>query len=341
MAGERVTTSAWVEAQLERALARMEALAREVERLQAAGQVRDQEANALRDVLATVDGRTQRHEAGQDLLRALRQEVVALGERLAEESALRREQAAAGERGQGRGHAAEQALGHTLQEVSDRVGGVERALAAAHERAARLGGDLAGRDAQDEQLGGRLEALAAQVEALAASAQREASGVAQLEEAVAALQLAARALETRATSLHREQQRFADDLAIVRRVAEREQQLADVAEQQRALRQRLEAGLAMVQERAAAADVAQAAEAEERALLRARLGALEQRLGAVAAEVAGQREILLEHFRRTAGAAEEAGRRAMEEIDRQARAGRELLVRLAERADETSREQPL
>lgn len=345
MAGETVTTSVWIEEQLGRALERVEALAREVARLQAAGPLRDQAVDALREALATVDGRTQRHEAGLELARGLRQEVAALAERLAEESALRREQDAAGERGQERGqergHAAEQALGHTLQAVGDRVGDVERALAAAQERAARLGRDLAGRDTHEEQVGGRLEALAGQVAALAADAQREVGGVARLDAAVAALQLAARSLEARTDGLRDWQQRFEDDIATVLRVAAREQQLEDVVEQQRVLRQRVEAGLAMLQERAAAAQVAQAAEGEERALLRARLGALEQRLGAVTAEVSGQREVLLEHFRRATAAAEEAGRREMEEIDRQTRANRELLVRLAERADETAREQPL
>ena len=57
--------------------------------------------------------------------------------------------------------------------------------------------------------------------------------------------------------------------------------------------------------------------------------------------VEAQRQVLLDHFQRVTALTEDAGRRQTEEIDRQVRAARESLVRLAERADEATREQPL
>lgn len=324
-----------------RALERVETLTRDVALLQAGAQVRDQELDALRSTLAIVEGRTQRHEAAQDTVRWLQHEVAALDERLTEETALRREQVAAGERGQERSHVAEQAVVRGLEALAERASGAEDALAAVQEHQARLGGDVGALVARGAQLDGVIDALAVRLEAAAGAAQREVSNIAVLEEAMAALQHVVRGIEARTLGLQEQQQRLEGELATLQRVDEHERQLVELAAHQRVLGARLEDGMTQLRDGAASMHFVQENEAQARALLRTRLGALEQALSATDAAVAGQREVLVEHFRRTTAAAAEAGRREAEEIERQARARRELLVRLSERTDEAAREQPL
>lgn len=336
-----MTSSVWLEEQLTRALDRVDALTREMGRLQAGAQLRDQEIDALRLALTTIDGRTQRHEADQDAVRWLQHALAALDQRLTEETTLRREQAAQGERGQEHVHLTEQEIAHALQSVAERVEGAERALAGVQQHEARLGSDLGALLARESQVHGYIESLAVQVEASTAAAKREVSSVALVEEAVAATQLAMRSLEARTLGLQGRQQYVEGEMVALRRLDEYERQLTDLTSHHRLLGARLEEGLTLLRESVAALHGVQEGEAQERALLRARLGTLEQRLAAVDAAVAGQREVLVEHFQRTTAAAAEAGRRESEEIERQARARRELMVRLAERADETAREQPL
>jgi hypothetical protein len=336
-----VTSTGWLEEQLIRAVERVETLTRDMAMLQVAAQVRDQEIDALRSSLATVDGRTQRHEASQDTVRWLQHAVAALDERLTEETALRREQVAAGDRGQERSQVTEQAAARALQALGERVEGVERALMAVQEHQARLGGEFGALLARDVVVSAYLDALGVQVQAASDAAQREVSSVALLEEAMAALEHLVRATEARTLGLQEQQQRFEGDLAALRRIDEHGRQLDELASHQRVLGARVEEGLTLLRESAASIESVQENEVQARALLRTRLGALEQALAATDAAVAGQREVLIEHFQRTTAAAAEAGRRAAEEIERQSRARRELLVRLSERADEASREQPL
>lgn len=117
-----MTSTIWIEEQLIRALERVETVTRDVARLQAGAQRRDQELDAQRLTLATVDGRTQRHEVGQDTVRWLQHEVAALDERLTEETALRREQVAAGERGQECAQVGEQAIARAARAAGAAVG---------------------------------------------------------------------------------------------------------------------------------------------------------------------------------------------------------------------------
>jgi len=112
-------------------------------------------------------------------------------------------------------------------------------------------------------------------------------------------------------------------------------------EQVRVLRLRVEEGLAAMDRRLDDETATSRAEFESSALIRARFTAVDQAVAELAARVESQRLVLLDHFQRVTASAEDAGRRQTEEIDRQVRAARELLVRLAESADETTREQPL
>ena len=69
-------------------------------------------------------------------------------------------------------------------------------------------------------------------------------------------------------------------------------------------------------------------------------GEAEQRR-ALADRLEAQRDTFIEHMRRQARAQEESHRRMIEDMERDIRISRQLLVRLSEQTDESEQEQPL
>jgi chromosome segregation ATPase len=340
VAGESVTSGVWLEEQLQRALERIDALTREVAHTQTALGAREQEVDDLRQALATLDGRTRRQEAAQDALPEMRRTLATIEERLAAESALRRDQVAAAGRDHDRDLGAGRSLERLLIDLDARVADVERALQASADRDAHLGGQVTGLAQGAEQVTARIAALQAQADALTQGARSEHADMERMRETMDAVRMHLDAVEARTETLQRDAQRVDADLEGVRRLLDRETALADVLEQQRVLRLRLEEGLGDLERRMESASVSGRAEAEEHALLRAHLVGFDRTLGELGERVESLRQVLLDHFRRVTISAEEAGRRQTDEIDRQVRAARELLVRLAESADEATREQP-
>lgn len=340
MAGEP-TTAAWLEHQLERALERIEALTRDVARTQSALATREQEIDDLRQSLAVLDGRTRRQEAAQDALPDIRRAVATIEERLAAESALRRDQLAATERGHDREDGTAHLMEREVIELDRRIATIEQALRAAGDRDARLDAALSDATVGSAQTAARVEALRAQTDALTLAARRDTGDFEQLREALDAAQQHIGAVEARTDVMLRDLQLLKDEMLVVRRALDRETTLTDLVEQLRVLRLRLEEGLAALDQRLDAETAATRADSEATALARARLASIDQAVAEIAARVESQRLVLLDHFQRVTTSAEDAGRRQTEEIDRQVRAARELLVRLAESADETTREQPL
>ena len=163
----------------------------------------------------------------------------------------------------------------------------------------------------------------------------------EIREALDAARLHIGAVEARTDVMVRDLQQVQDELLVVRRALDRETAVVDLVEQVRALRLRVEEGLTELAQRVDAQQTAERTEFEVQGVLRARLVALDRVVAEVAARVEAQRQVLLDHFQRVTALTEDAGRRQTEEIDRQVRAARESLVRLAERADEATREQPL
>jgi hypothetical protein len=117
--------------------------------------------------------------------------------------------------------------------------------------------------------------------------------------------------------------------------------LYEALEQVRTLRERVEARLTALEGRVAEGSREQSELLEERALLRRELAGHETQIRDLRAALEAHREVLIEHERRATAAAEDTGKRQMQEIDRQARAGRELLRQLTEQSDASAKEQPL
>jgi len=338
--GERAT-AVWLEEQLERALERIESLSRDVSRAHASLAAREQELDDLRTTLASIEGRTRRSEVAQDALPDVRRALASVEERLSAESALRRDQLSQAERGRDREAGSDAGLERLLLDLVERIASLERAQAATVDRDAQRTAAAAEVAQEQQQLVSRAEAIGAQVDVLARGVRQETGDLEVLREALDASRLHTDAVEARTELMQRDLQQFQDQLGLVSRHLDRETAFADLIEQHRVLRQRVEDGLASLERDAESKTLTTRAEAEERALLRAHVVGMDRALFELAERVEAQRLVLRDHFQRVTDSAEAAGRRQSDEIDRQVRAARELLVRLSESADAATREQPL
>lgn len=341
MAPEPVTTTVWLEQQLQRAQARVDGLAHEVEQLRESLRTEQAEASTLRQELALLNGRTSRHESSLDQIRGLQQQVATLEQRIEAEVALRRDQTGSIGREQRRDAEAQQSQEQALNRLDAHIGEITQRLASIEERHHHLVDDVGAVTREDMAAGGRLDALERRAEALAASVHRAVDDQSAVAEVIPGLRLALDAVEARTRALQEEQQRFEDDLARLVPSIDVQTVVDDAVEQVRSLRERVEQRLRTLEEQTAETSQAQRQMAEERALLTRQLASHEEQMRALAGRLEAEREALLAHVRRVTAAAEETGRRQMQEIDRQTRAGRELMTRLTEHSDEIAREQPL
>lgn len=341
MAPEPLTSTVWLEQQLQRALARIDALAHEVETLNASLRTEQSNAALLQEELALLNGRTIRHETSLDVVRRLQTQVAALEGGVEAEASLRRDSAGVIEREQHRDAASLHSLETVVDRVESALARLEQRLDSVEERQRAVAADVAATARADTSVDVALETLDRRVEALAAGVRRDDQALATTAAALPELRLEVAAFEARLAALHDTQRRFEDELAGLQSSTGLRDLVADAAEQVRSLRERVEARLQALEESAASRGEAERLLAEQRDLLRRELGVHEARLASLDAAIEAQRDLLVEHVRRATAAAEDAGRRQLQEIDRQARAGRELLRQLTERAAEGSREQPL
>jgi chromosome segregation ATPase len=331
----------WLEGELAQARRLLTVLERELVELRGEVAQHRGELSAIEHGLATVSGRTERHEAGQQLARDARREVDALRERLEEEAALRRELAERLARVAEHDSAEEGAQQRTLEALATRVVELEERQQAAGERERRIAADLAGQDADEEEVSGRLAVAERELAAEREAGRRAAEEVAQLAAVLPPLHATVEALVTRARTLGADQRRIDDDVATLRSERERESELLEVVEQQRAARHRLEERVAELEERLVESGARFDAVEEDRALVRRELAGGAERLRALSEALEGHRLAIVEHERRRTRADEDAARRRADELDREVRVARELLVRLSEGAEQVGQEQPL
>lgn len=336
-----MTADVWSQERVQETAQQLDELRQQLARLRDAYQQQHAEVSGLQQTLQTIEGRTQRHEAGQDAAQAAQQQLSTLGERIEQETALRRDLTSALGREAQREREQQQDFGHGLDQLALRVVELEQRLVAADERQRSSASDLVERGRGDSVLEERLAALehgtASDRETLRSFADALASATA----AVAPLTAAVDEIETRTQATQRDQLRAGEALAAVRAEREREAELLEVIEQQRATRQRLEERLVTVEAALEDLRIDVAAAAEERAMLRQQTAGATERLVALTGTLEAQRLAIVEHFRLLAESGAEAGRRQGEEIERTNRVARDLAVRLAERSEEATLEQPL
>jgi chromosome segregation ATPase len=341
MVPEPVTTSVWLEQQLQRTLGRIDALAHEVDLLRESLRAEQAETVRLQEEIALLGGRTGRHEAGLDQVGGLRQQLAALEQRLEAEAAFRRDRAGQLSRDQQRDAGERQSLEEALDRLTSELARVGDRLAAVEERQRQVAGDLAATARDDTAVDVRLDTLERQVQSLAADVRSEADRRAGDASVLPDLRLALDAVEARTLTLQQEQQRLEDELAHLDSPAGLESLAGDAVEQVRSLRERAETRLSALERHADEAGRSHTDLAQEHALLDRRVAGLEEQLRQLGGRLDAQRETLVAHVRRATAAEEEADRRTLQEIDRRTRARRQLLTRLTEDSDEGAQEQPL
>lgn len=295
----------------------------------------------LHEVVATLDGRTQRHEAGQDQARTVGSQIADLAERVEQESTLRRALVAALEQQAGQDRDERVALVKRSEQLADQIELLQSRLASDRARSGRVAADLSGQAQQDLSLGDRLSALEQQLTATGQELRLARDERARAEAVREQTQATLDRLMERAQAAEDARQRLEQELASLRIAVDGEHELRELVEQQRSVRARTEERIAAFE-----ADLHQAKEGlaeatEQRAILQQQLAGDRQRLATMALALDEQREAIIDHFQRWTAVRGEAGKREVEEIERASREARDLLVRLTEGAERSAQEQPL
>jgi len=332
---------AWVADELQAALARVEAMSREIHQLESALRSQQDEVSRLSDSVQVVEGRTIRHEVGQEQAREARHEVADLEDRLAQEVSLRRDLAAQVERSQRREAETQQELQRVLQLIAQRLDEYDQRITAeAHRQAAhRVDAHIPEPDSAD--VLARLERLEHRQGAEFEGARHQGTEIARLASSVTQLVSSLDAIQSRTRGVQEEQRRLAEAVSALRSVRSHEDELVEMAEQQRATRARLEDRVNDVEEALEAVRQSLAAASEERALLLRQVSGEGEQRRALLERIEANRDAFQEHIRRQARADEEGRRRMIEELERDIRVQRALLQRLSEQTEEGEQEQPL
>lgn len=316
-------------------------LARELNHARAALEALRAEVARLEEQLQTVDGRTLRHESGQDLARELKGEVSQLEERIEAEATLRRDLAAIVARTGARDHEFESELRRALEVIAQRLDEFEGHQSASDERQRSLtssAAERAGSEQRDEERFVALERqVTAQRDAAIENAEVLAAAAARLPDLDRRLdELVTESAAARAARGHMEA-----ELASLRAIRDREAELIDLLDQQRATRTRHESRLAEIEELVSTVQHALGEAAEERARLAREQAGGAERLRTVGERLEALRMSIVEHLRRQVHADEQSGRRLVEETERELRVARTLLTRMSEQTEDAVQEQPL
>lgn len=331
----------WIGDELQRAQQRIESLTREITLLNHSLKAQQEETARLVEALQVVDGRTLRHEAGQEATREVRQELGVLEERIAAEAALRRDLAAQLTRAEEREAEAQRELQRVLNQIASQLDDATGRDAAVLARQRAILEEAAERERDDRDQASRLESLERRLGALEEQARHNGVEVARVVSSFSPLLGTLEAVEARVRTLQADQRRMDDEVAALRAVRDREEALLEVLEQQRVTRARVEDRLNTVEETVEEVRQRQGALLEEQTLLaRTLAGAADERRG-ILERIESQRDVVFEHLRRQLRAGEESARRHIEEIEREIRISRALLVRMDEQHEDAGREQPL
>ena len=331
----------WVGDELTRALHHIDALTHAIDTLQQGMRLQQEEIARLSDGLQIVDGRSQRHEAGQDAARALRQEMATLHTTLDAESELRRDLVARVERDEAREADTQRELQRVLEQIATRLNAADERQASSDVREQHLTADIADQARDEQSIDARVTNVERHIDAAQGATRHVGQEIARVAGSVPELLAKIEDLAVRLRNTQEEQRRFAEDLASVRAIRDREAELREVLDQQRSTRAHTEDRLNAIEEEIEIVRRDNLSVQDQIALLaRDRAGDAEQRRH-IEERLEAQRDTVAEHLRRVLRADEDRARRRIEEIERDVRVARTLLVRLDERSSETEQEQPL
>ena len=337
----REVQGTWVGDELARTLTRVDALTRALDVVQGGLRLQREEIARLTDQLQTVDGRSQRHESAQDAARDAREEIARLEAALESEGSLRRDLAAHVERSDAREAETQRELRRVLGLIAARLDAVDGTQAAVAARERHLFDEVADQAVEDQGVEARLSTLERQVAAGQEGARRSADEVTRVAAVLPDLLARVEEFGGRLRSAQLDLHRTDEEVAALRAIRDREEALLDVIEQQRVTRARMEDRLTTAEEAVETVRRAEADAAETITLLARSLAGEGEQRRALDERIETQRDLVSEHLRRALRAEEEGARRRVEEIERDMRVTRGLLVRLDEAAGEAVQEQPL
>ena len=340
-AAPRDVRGTWVGDELTRALRTIDALTHSIDRLQHGMRLQQEEVARLSDSLQTVDGRSQRHEAGQELALGLRQEIAALQATLDAEAELRRDLVARLDHGDAREAETQRELQRVLEQIATRLNAADGRQASITESEQHLSSDLADQARGEQTFEARITNLEVRAAAEHDATRHVGQEIARVAGSVPELLAKIEDLAVRVRGTHEEQRRAAEEIAAIRAVRDREADLLDVLDQQRATRARVEDRLTVIEDTLEEVRRGNVTAQEQITLLaRDRAGEAEQR-ARLEERMEAQRDTVAGHLRRVLRSDEDRARRRIEEIERDVRVARSLLVRLEEQTDGTDQEQPL
>lgn len=320
---------------------RVDELARELTHSRAAIEALRAEVTRLEEQLQLVEGRTLRHEAGQDLTREVKSELAGIEERLESESTLRRDLAAVVERTGTRDREFESELRRALEVIAGRLDRFEGHQTASDQRQRSLATDAAEWVGSEQRTEERFVALERQVAAQRDAAIEHADEIAAVAARVPDIDRRLDELITEVAAARAERQRMEADIAALRSIRDREAEVLDLLEQQRATRTRHESRLSEIEEFLASVVRSSGEAAEERARLAREQAGAAERLRTLTERLEALRISIVEHMRRQVRADEVAGRRMVEETERELRVARTLLTRMSEQTEDAVQDQPL
>ncbi|MYD65763.1 MAG: hypothetical protein F4X26_07285 [Chloroflexi bacterium] len=325
MTGERVTTepalddldstvppegvSGWAERQLAALRENTDRLRHEVDVLRSSMHEQQRTVAGLESTLASIEENTRRHETEQQALRTAQQRL------------------------QGTLEGAE----GVISRLNERVQALEQRSWSADS----MHGQRA--DADDAPLGpGRMEDIDNRIRAAADLAMQGRQAKERLDLALPELSSSISQLEATAETLRTELRRTGEEVAQERARRDREDELLELIDQQRAARVRLEERLAVFSEYLEEARDRLGAAAEERAALARQSSRTDERLLMVSEALDMLREAVVEHFQRLLDAERTATEKQIEGIEQRLREGQQLVTRLREGTDpHTAPEHPL
>jgi hypothetical protein len=320
---------------------RVDELARELTHSRAAIDALRAEVTRLEEQLQLVEGRTLRHEAGQDLAREVKGELAGVEERIESEVTLRRDLAAVVERTGTRDREFESELRRALEVIAGRLDQYEGHQTATDERQRSLATGAAEWVGSEQRIEERFVALERHLAAQRDAAIEHADEIAAVAARVPDLDRRLDELITEVAAARVERQRTSADIAALRSIRDREAEVLDLLEQQRATRTRHESRLSEIEEFLATVVRSSGEAAEERARLAREQSGAAERLRTMAERLEGLRISIVEHMRRQVRADEVAGKRVVEETERELRVARTLLTRMSEQTEDAVQEQPL
>src|SRR5690606_19737154 len=208
------------------------------------------------------------------------------------------------ERSQRREAETQHELQRVLQVIAERLDEYDQRVQAETHRQAAYRQDSAEDSRDDQEVVARPERLERRLAAEAENARHQGTEIARVASSVTGLVGALDAAEARTRAAQHDQRRLDEEVAALRSVRSREEELLELVEQQRATRARLEDRVSGVEESLEEVRRHLAAASEERALLlRQVTGEAEQRR-VLLERLEAQRDSFIEHTRRQARADE-------------------------------------